>query len=431
VRYWLVASAIVVVLGATAWKIHAASLEQRADALRQAADEACGRFDFARAQAHLVEYLTLRPTDADSHLLAARCARRAEFLEDYAGPNTELADIAAGHLRDAERLGTPPVAVALERMLAGIQHGSWFNSERLLFARVKERADETPLILEGLIQGYLRRLHFEKALACADALLRLEPGNVLALLWRGRIREEIKQRAGAREDYETALQSVPDFDAARYYLAELLFNSNQVQDARKHLDILNERAGQNLLVRLMSARCLIALGDEGPGLDLVDAWLADAPPRHARLLDALNAAARAALSLGQPERAEGYARRALKESPLNQYALVDLARSLDRQGRASEARDIEHQVEKINRDLETIGRDRERLTQDPANLDVRREIGDIYLRLGRPDEALMWLNSVLDRDPEHRPTLKTLADYHSRAGNQAMAAEMQRRLDHP
>ena len=149
---------------------------------------------------------------------------------------------------------------------------------RVLFEQVKQGSADSALILEGLIHGYLRRFSFEKALVCQEALLKLEPGNIQALLWRGRMRATLKHRSGAREDFETALKLVPQFAAARYYLCELLLNTNQFHDAETHLKILNEQVAENLNVRLLWARCRIAMGDDAGGRQLLDLWLADVPP---------------------------------------------------------------------------------------------------------------------------------------------------------
>jgi tetratricopeptide (TPR) repeat protein len=419
---------VIAISAVTVWKIHAASVEQRADSLLRFSDEACRRFDFKCAHAHLASYLRLKPRDADAHLLAARCARRAQFLEDYAGPDPELTEMVSSHLRDAERLGASSEAIALERTLASIQHGSWYDGERVLVARVKQVTSDTPLILEGLIHGYLRRFNFEKALVCEEALLRMEPGNVLGFLWRGRMRTNFRQKAEARADYEAALNLLSDFDAARYYLAETYMNANQLGEAESHLKILIEHDPKNLLVRLLWARCRIALGDDVVGRELVDAWLEDAPPHHLHLLDALDAGSRAALSSAQPEKAEEYARRALRESPKDQHALYDVVRSLNAQGRRDEARVFEAELDKVKKDLAIASQLWDRLAKEPTNLQLRHEIGDTYLRLGRTGDALIWLNSILDRDPENKPTLQSLADYHAQAGHEAVAAEMRQRL---
>jgi hypothetical protein len=115
-KYGLVALAIL--LGAAAaWKFHAAAAAARAEELRKLADDACRRFDFRAAHGHLLGYLQLRPADAEAHLQAARCARRAQFLEDYEGADPEWQQAAARHLDKAERLGAPPETVAVERAL--------------------------------------------------------------------------------------------------------------------------------------------------------------------------------------------------------------------------------------------------------------------------------------------------------------------------
>jgi predicted Zn-dependent protease len=415
-------------LGGAALAVYLGSVRSRAHEARQSADDASQRFDFTAAQAHLTAYLELHPSDAASHLLAARCARRAEFTEHYTGPNAELAATASRHLDTAERLGAAPEEVALERMFARAQHGDLAGTESTLMARVNQQGPDAPLILEALIHGYLRRLQFEKALAGADSLLNVEPNNVLALVWRGRIRDQNNQAADARQDFETAVQALPDFEPARYYLAENLLRANQAEEATAHLEFLNAKAPDNLLVRLAWAKCRIALGDDAQGQSLLDEWLADAPKNHPRLLEALIARTKLALASGRFEEAEGFARRALQESPLDRYALYDLAQSLNGQGRKDDAQAVEEQLNRVRQDLRIVAQCKERLAQNPDNLDLRHEIGATYLRLGRPGEALVWLNSVLERDTKHRPTLQTLAEYYSKAGDEAKAAELRRRL---
>jgi tetratricopeptide (TPR) repeat protein len=421
---------LLLVAAGTVWAVRVVSARQHAREIRDSADDACRRYDFLTAHARWLAYLEVRPKEAEAHLLAARCARRAEFLEDYTGPHPELRESFTDHLRAARRLGAADVD--LEEALAETQHGRRSDHEDLLVEGVQTRGANAPLILEALVHRHLRRLQFEKALGCVESLLEVEPDHALALLWRGRILEQFKQVQNERADYEQALKVVSDFDAARYYLAESLLRSQQVPEAKAHLQVLVERGTNNLLVRLAWAKCKIALGEQDVGQELLDAWLADAPAKHPRLLEALEARARLALSLGQPEQAEAFARRALQESPLDQYALNDLARSLRAQEhREEEARAVETQLDKIKQDLRTVTRCREELAKNPADVSLRHEIGAAYLRVGRPGEALVWLHSVLERDPKHKPTLQTLADYYAKVGNETAAAELRRRAADP
>jgi predicted Zn-dependent protease len=427
VKRGLIITATVLLVG-LGWAVHRLSINWRAAAVRRSVDESFRQFDFAAAHDHLLAYLELRPTEANSHLQAARCARRAEFLENFRGPGPRWLELASSHLAAAERLGADAQAVRLERTLARVQRGQLAGQEGPLLGRVNGGGPDASFLAEALIQGWLRNLQCEKALVGVEALARLEPANVLALLWRGRIREQLRQLRGGCEDYERAIRLMPEFDAARYYLAENLLGLNEPREAEAHLRILNSRVGENLLVRLAWARCRIAMGDEATGRELLDSWLADAPRDHPRLLEALTARAGLALAQGRPAEAEGFARRALQESPLDRYALYDLAQSLNAQGRRAEAQAIGEELERIRKDLRLVARCRERLAKSPADLELRHEIGAAYLRVGRPGEALVWLRSVLDRDPNHLPTLRTLAELHARQGDQARPDQLRQSL---
>jgi tetratricopeptide (TPR) repeat protein len=425
-KYGLVTLAILLAAGA-AWKIHVASAAARADEFWELAEGACRRFDFRAAHGYLLNYLKLKPTDAEAHLLAGRCARRAEFLADYEGDDPELEEAAARHLAEAERLGAPPETVEVERVLAEVRHGAWVNNERFLVERVRKLTPDTPLVLEGLIHAYQRNVNYEKALACQNALLRVEPGNLQGLLWRGRMQALLRRKGLAYKDLESALKLAPDFNPARYYLAEMLATENRYPEAEPHVKVLIERSPKNLLVRLLWARCRVGMGHDPAGAGL-DAWLRDAPPHHPRLVEALDAAAQAALTSSQPEKAEGYARQALAEMPLEKHALYNLSQSLTRLGRMQEAQEVEKQLAQVTKDLAIVAQIWDRLTRDSTNLELRYELGSAYLRLARPGDALVWLNSVLDRESKHRATLRLLANYYERSGQRALATAMRQRL---
>jgi tetratricopeptide (TPR) repeat protein len=424
-KYGLVTLAVLLAAGA-AWKLHVASAAARANAIWEQADAACRRFDFRAAHGYLLSYLQLRPTDAEAHLQAARCARRADFLTDYEGDDLEFEEAAARHLADAERLGAPPEPINVERVLADVRHGAFVNNERFLVERVRKLTPDTPLILEGLIHAYQRNLNYEKAGACQNALLRVEPGNLQGYLWRGRMRALLRRKTPAYDDFKAALKLSPDFQPARYYLAELLATEQRYPEAEPHAKVLIECSPNNLLVRLLWARCQAEMGHDPAGTGIED-WLRDAP-HHSRVPEALDAAARAALSSSQPEKAEGYARRALALMPLEKHALYNLSQSLTRQGRMQEAEEAERQLAQVTKDLAIVQQVWDGLAKDSTSLELRYELGSAYLRLRRPGDALVWLNSVLDRDSQHQATLRLLANYYEKAGQPAQAAAMRKRL---
>src|SRR5207245_751789 len=115
-----------------------------------------------------LEYLQVRPNDTEANLLAARCARRAEFLEDYTGPWRELAESFSDYLAAARSLGAAAADVALEESLAQVQHGQSAADEQSLLERAQSRRADAPLILEVFVHRHLRRLQFDSALRCVE-----------------------------------------------------------------------------------------------------------------------------------------------------------------------------------------------------------------------------------------------------------------------
>src|SRR5262249_4109947 len=143
-----------------AYGLHAASVHRNAIRLHHLAEDAYQHYDFASAHAHLVAYLDVRPEDTEARLLAARCARRAEFLEDYTGPDAatlrEQASLHLDRIRHSRRESgyeTLAAAATLEEMLGQTQSGDLSSTELVLLVRIGERGPEAPLILEALISG--------------------------------------------------------------------------------------------------------------------------------------------------------------------------------------------------------------------------------------------------------------------------------------
>jgi tetratricopeptide (TPR) repeat protein len=408
---------------------HVAFRSRRAALERRAAENAVRRRDFPSAHARLVAYLEVHPRDFGAELEAARSARRAAFTELFDGPRPELRDAAVRHLEACARLQGDPGAVALERALLRVQSGDLGGVEETFGDRLHAGGPDVPLILEALVHGHLRRLNLDRARAYADRLLELEPENVQALVWRGRIREQFGRVGPAREDYEAAVRLNPEFDPARFYLAENLLRANRADEAAAHLEALHARVPGNALVELARAQCRAASGDEAGARELLDAWLADNPAGHPRRLEALTERANLALAAGEPAAAEGFARQALGVAPLDQYALYALERALAGQGRGEEAKAVGDKLDRVKQDLRFVARAAEEVARSPDDLGLRQRIGEAYLRLGRDGEALVWLTGVLDRDPGYRPALRALADYYDRAGDARRAAAYRRRLE--
>src|SRR4051794_6394029 len=97
-RPWLrvgLVAVLLVLLGVAAYQL---VLTYRARRHLRAAEQVEQRRDFQQASAHLADYLSLKPNDADVRLLAARTARRGG---DFHGATEELEEYRQRRGRDA------------------------------------------------------------------------------------------------------------------------------------------------------------------------------------------------------------------------------------------------------------------------------------------------------------------------------------------
>ncbi len=425
-RWWIVVALTVVV--SLGYGYYAAERQHRAKRLRLDFEQTLRQRDFVSAHALMEEYLQICPEDAGAHLLAAQAARRAQFQEEFFPSQTDLLRQANRHLDDCSKLNGFQDAINLERGLLRVQHGDLEGLEESLLAYVQTENPDVPLVLEALVHGFLRALKLDKARNCVDDLLVLQPENEQALVWRGQLKEQFLNFVSARQDFEEAIRLNPGFDSARLCLITQLIRIKRVDDAVEHLNILEERIPQHPLVRLARALCSITDAHPEVGAGLLDDWLKKTPSTHPRRLEALTARARVCLPLDQPMKAQDFALQALRISPCDQAALYILYRSFIAQGKPQEAEKVQTQLERVKKDLDIVSKGPTQIAESPEDLGVRHRLGEAYLRLGRPGEALVWFISVLELDPAYRPTLQALTVYYEHAGDDRKAAEFRQRL---
>jgi hypothetical protein len=115
-------------------------------------------------------------------------------------------------------------------------------------------------------------------------------------------------------------------------------------------------------------------------------------------------------------------------SPVAQFTLVECLR---RQGRQEEADAANEQYAKSKalmiRVDDILKAEAGLPSNDPSN---PSEAGALLLLIGEDRQGEYWLQKALERDPWHQPTLKSLAEYYERKGEQKMAATYRRRLAH-
>ncbi len=350
----------------------------------RAAQEEAERGQFARAEAHLRGCLALRPSNAAAHFLLARTARRA-------GDYRQCEESLEAYQRQLQGRNE---AIALERALLRAEQGEAPpDLEAHLVAMTADHPDRV-LILEALAQGAVRRTQWPRAMKYLNDLLEKQPANFRGRLLRGGVYEALGLDQEALRDYEQAVAANADSVEARSGLARLLYRVGRGREA----------AGQ--YERL---RCAYDADDPGRAGQLLDGLLARHPDHFAALVER----GRVAFRQGNAAAAEGWLRRALAVRPADRDAssFQDIVARVDAwfllhlyqeaQGK-DDARDSLARMDQLQSDLRRATRLTEELQASPRDADRTYELGMALLRLGREEQGLGALQTVLQFDPNHR-----------------------------
>jgi len=395
---------LVLLLGAgtalTLWQYHLFHV--------RAARRAVGQGHYAEALAQIHKALRVWPANGDTHLLAARIARRNRNYEE-----------AEDHLKECLRRQGTTEAVQLEWVLLRAEQEEIDEVAPGLWLCVERGDPETRQILETLALIYLRQQRFHLARTALERWLQQEPDCVQALDWRGWVRERTDNRDGAIQDYEHALRLEGDNDELRLRLVSVLLDGEQLPRAWAHLQRLCKTCPDRAEVRTGLARCELLRGETAKAQELLEGVLAEDP----RNIEALFSRGQLELELGKLKVAEGYFRRLLRLDPSNVQAHYSLYLCLRRQNRSeTEIKAQFAELEKVSKEARRLhallGHQEVARTDDP---DVASEVGSLFIRLGKPQLGVKWLYRALERDPDHKASHEALIKYYEATKDEANA----------
>src|SRR5579884_439721 len=369
------------------------------------------RYHLEEARPHLEAGLRLWPDNAETLLLLARAARRAELWET-----------AEQHLANYRQLHGPSEALLVEEILHTAAKGQMDKVLKHCRQLVQENSDASSLALEALVQGYLRTYRFREGFAFLRLWHERQPENTQALLFLAGLHAVHQQPQQARETYSRLLQLDPDHATARLRLAMLLMEENKPEEAKPHLDYLrhSETDGRRRpMVPVLLARCLDQLGQEDQAEQLREEVLTLYP----HFGPALGDRGRWALRQGRWEEAETLLREALAVEPNNRELHYQLAQCLSKTGKSAEAESALQRMKRLETNwarLEAITQ--HELPQKPGDSALHLELGRLLLEQGQTEEGLYWLHRIVQTNPAHEEAHRTLADYYEQVGNAALAA---------
>jgi tetratricopeptide (TPR) repeat protein len=352
------------------------------------------------------------PRNVKVRILAARAAR---LNGDFA--------TAEAHLNRCLKLEKDNDAVEVEFLLMRVQRGQVEEVAPLLMICVQDHHPETPLILRTLAGAYMHNVRYARALIYLDRWIQEDPECAEAYEWRGWVLERMNKAQEGVQNYRMSVELAPERTQARFRLAEMLLERNDPEGALEHLQWLLERFPERTDVRARLGYCRYLQGRLDEAKTLLEAALPELPEDQQVLIHL----GRVHMQQNHPAQAEPLARRALAMDGTNTEARFLLSQALRRQGRVQEA---EKELAQHNADREMLRQTSQLLLEEAerpsSTADDLFKIASVFLRSGQDRLALYWLDRALQRDPQHQPSRRALAEYYEKKGEPAKA-EVHRR----
>jgi tetratricopeptide (TPR) repeat protein len=318
----------------------------------------------------------------------------------------------------AETLGGDARRIELERRLVLAQSGRLGEVEPLLPDMLIDAGADGPDVCEAFVQGFFVNLRTAEALRLLDLWQESFPKDPQPYFMRAYLMRSLDKFTEAEQIYRQGLALAPDRTAMRRQLADILVETNQLDQAESELAQCLKETPDDPQVYFGLARCAYQRGN-----------LAEVPPRLEETLQRAPDHYEARRLRGQLKLAEGQAAEALPdleavvaERPYDTLAREALGRSLTSLGRTDEAKSHLDFVVKAGEQLGRVDRLFRESLERPNDAELRYEIGSILLEYGSPDDAARWLRAALELQPDHAGAHRALATYNEARGDAAGAS---------
>ncbi|HVS40356.1 MAG TPA: tetratricopeptide repeat protein [Gemmataceae bacterium] len=399
---------------------------RKTDDLRRQALAAMADRDFETAKGHLQAYLAARPKDGEARFLLARAFRQAR-TEDF--------DQAGDNLYEARRLGYSGDDAALEAVLLDIQeHGPSAERMTLLQPCLEGGGAGEALGLEAMARGCIRQIRMAEAIGLCNRWVELAPDDWYPRLWRGALYEYMNQASLAAVDFDFVRQKRPADEAIRVRTGLMLSLSGlDYNRALSYLEPYRRDHPEDMDVVVAVARCQRMQQHFAEAEALLKPIVAAHP-------DAVDALLTLALvesdrgddqaALGLLQRLEPLVRRSHSAAPLARLRRLEpvvdrvdapkrskdvftlFGTVLSRLGRTEEAKLYlaeADKIDKLSQELTIALDDYHRKPQDVA---VMEKVGTLSLRVGMVEEGAGVLERLLQMKPDDLAAHQALAEYY-------------------
>ncbi|MCS7272164.1 MAG: tetratricopeptide repeat protein, partial [Gemmataceae bacterium] len=315
------------------------------------------------------------------------------------------------HLLQAERLGYDERQVALEKALLRYAEGDRSVEAQLWTWYHQGGAQEAALIAAVLTPRLLSQFRLPEAGPVTARWVELRPASATAWKYRAQVLERLHpnspETVAAWREWSRRAPADP---LPRLGLARLLIQRReQLDEAATLLQQLLQDHPADEEARLLLAECHLLQGQADAALSLLDALIHD----NTQQGRAYWLRGRWYLQVGDLPQAISDLRRAVERDPSTPDNWYCLFQALQQSGApAEEVRQTEEKWRRCDHDLRRAGQLAKRIGEQPWDPELRRQLGELFLRNGQHTQGLRWLQSALEVQADHHATHQTLAEYY-------------------
>ncbi len=361
--------------------------------------------DLNKAQEHLERCLQARPTDGEVLFTLARTQRRALKVDEV-----------VESLRKASQQHWVPNQIKLEMMLLKAEMGILGQVSKQLQEILKEGHADDRFILEALVIGYLGTNFLSEANRWATVWIEQHPDDWLAHYWHGLVMEGGSQFPLAKEEYEKALELNPDGFNLHLRVAEVLMHNKASEETLAHYEAALKSDPKNSIALHGLAQCQQSLRSSEMAKATLDRLIETDP----EFIKAYILKAQLAGEEDKQEEAWTWLKKALEIDPNDRLANQKLFEVLGRLNRKEEAREVQQHTKEIEKQLLRLDEITKELLEQPKDVALRNEAGNLLLKLGKPKDAFSWFISAFFINAKDKPTKEGMKKCLQRMGNREL-----------
>lgn len=389
------------------------------------------RLRLRQAQAHLssrqpelaIESLNLalrrNPQNPETHYLLAKAYRRL-------GELTLVRD----HLSRALRLGFDRLAVQREQWLALAQTGQMREARPHLSELLVQQVEDARNVCEAFVNGFFLTNQFGEAFRLLDLWQTDFPNDSQPYLFRGQFYESRTNFKEAESAYREGLQREPRRNDLMVRQARCLLMLREYDESRRLVEQVLTAKQEHAEAQEILAQCYFEQGQTEECRKLTEQLVS----RQPKLFSLRTLMARVQLQDRRYDEALQVLIALADERPHDLTVRYLLATTLQATGDSAKAAEAFQFVaagrEAVTRALKLQATVE---NQEPRNVGLRLELGEILLKYESPEAGAGWMRSVLEIEPNHQRAHQELAKYYRRIGalEQAQQHEAQVRTIEP